>query len=255
MKDNLTGALYKRAALCWQENLIMKFNPIQFSRENRMIYQADAIEWLGAAGTVTGASFVSSLPDYSEFPSSSLAEWKNWFVLAVKAILESCPDDGVAIFYQRDSKKDGAWIDKGYLCQKAAEQTDHAMLWHKIVCRVPPGQTTFGKPSYSHLLCFSRKIRLPLAMAKEDVIVNSGKVSWARGMGVNVCKISCEFILEHTATRTIVDPFCGHGTVLAVANHYGLNAVGVELGRKRAEKAALLELVGDRVLFRNQRPL
>jgi hypothetical protein len=51
---------------------------------------------------------------------------------------------------------DGAWIDKGYLVQKAAEQTGHSLQWHKLVCRVPPGVATFGKPSYHHMLCFSK---------------------------------------------------------------------------------------------------
>jgi hypothetical protein len=51
---------------------------------------------------------------------------------------------------------DGVWVDKAYLVQNAAEQTGHALLWHKLVARVPPGVTTFGKPSYHHMLCFSR---------------------------------------------------------------------------------------------------
>jgi tRNA G10 N-methylase Trm11 len=38
----------------------------------------------------------------------------------------------------------------------------------------------------------------------------------------------------------VVDPFCGHGTILAVANEHGLDAVGVELSAKRARKARRL---------------
>jgi tRNA G10 N-methylase Trm11 len=38
----------------------------------------------------------------------------------------------------------------------------------------------------------------------------------------------------------VVDPFCGVGTVLAVANETGLDAIGVELNRKRARKARTL---------------
>jgi tRNA/tmRNA/rRNA uracil-C5-methylase (TrmA/RlmC/RlmD family) len=38
----------------------------------------------------------------------------------------------------------------------------------------------------------------------------------------------------------VVDPFCGVGTVLAVANTLGLGAIGVERNRKRAEEARAL---------------
>lgn len=61
-------------------------------------------------------------------------------------------------------------------------------------------------------------------------------------MGVEACLTACRFVLENTSTRTLVNPFCGHGTVLAVANHLGLDAVGVELSRKRAKKARALRM-------------
>jgi tRNA G10 N-methylase Trm11 len=38
----------------------------------------------------------------------------------------------------------------------------------------------------------------------------------------------------------VVDPFCGLGTILAVANEHGLDAIGVELSSKRARKARRL---------------
>ena len=55
---------------------------------------------------------------------------------------------------------------------------------------------------------------------------------------------ACRFVLAQTGTRTVVDPFCGHGTVLAVANELGLGAIGVEIGRKRAKQAQRLSAAG-----------
>ena len=69
-----------------------------------------------------------------------------------------------------------------------------------------------------------------------------GQMTWARAMGVSACEAACRFLLEETACRTVVDPFCGLGTVLAVANALGLDALGVELSRKRAAKARLLHV-------------
>jgi hypothetical protein len=211
----------------------------------RTVHCADALAWLEAQAPLAGCSLITSLPDASEFPSLSLAEWKAWFVRAAALVLSRCPEEGATLFYQTDVKKDGAWVDKGYLCFQAAEQQGHALLWHKIVCRRPPGTVTFGRPAYSHLLCFSRGLRLELAKSTPDVLPEAGDVTWTRGMGVHACLTACRFVLECTPTRTIVDPFCGHGTVLAVANALGLDAVGVELSRKRARKARALRFALD----------
>ncbi len=213
----------------------------------REVHQAEAIEWLTQKGVMPGCSFVTSMPDFSEFPSKTLSEWKEWFIAAARRVMECCPPEGVAIFFQTDVKIDGVWIDKGYLCQRAAEEIGCDLLWHKVICRVAPGHAAFGKPGYSHLLCFSRGVRVDVAKSVLDVLPDAGEKTWTRGMGVEACALAVRFVLSHTETRTIVDPFCGHGTLLAVANELGLDAIGVELGRKRAEKARLLQAPGLRL--------
>ncbi len=208
----------------------------------RTVECADALEWLSGREALAGGSVITSLPDVSEFPALSLAEWKQWFIRAAALVMAKVPAEGVAIFYQTDVKKAGAWVDKGYLISKAAEEAGCETLWHKVVCRRAPGTVTFGRPAYSHMLCFSRGVRVDLGRATPDVLPEAGEVTWTRGMGVQACLAACRFIQEHTPTRTVVDPFCGHGTVLAVANALGLDAVGVELSRKRAKKARALRV-------------
>lgn len=192
--------------------------------------------WLQRRGRLDGCSLVSSLPDVSEFPHLTLGEWQAWFVSAAGLVLDCCPDDGVCIFYQTDIKLEGCWVDKGFLCQKAAEQAGSALLWHKVVCRVPPGTATFGRPSWGHMLCFSRGVRVDPGRSSADVILG-GKAAWARGIGVEACRLAVRFVREHTASHTLVAPFCGTGLVLAVAEQMGLKAVGIELSRKRARLA------------------
>jgi hypothetical protein len=116
------------------------------------------------------------------------------------------------------------------------------LLWHKVVCRAVPGTTTFGRPAYAHLLCFSRALRLSPAQASPDVLPRLGRMTWARAMGLEACDAVCRFLLAHTGCRTVVDPFCGIGTMLAAANAHGLNAIGVELSRRRAARARRLEI-------------
>ena len=208
----------------------------------RTVHAVDAIEWLKAQPILEGCSIVASLPDYSEFPTLSLDEWKSWFTSTAELILSKTPPEGVAIFFQSDIKHAGTWVDKAYLIQKAAEKSGDSLLWHKVFCRTAPGSITHGRPSYSHLLCFSRGVRADLAKATADVVPDLGEKAWARGMGIHACEVAISFIQAQTKTRTVVNPFCGMGSVLAVANGARLEAIGIEKSLKRAESARTLQV-------------
>jgi hypothetical protein len=208
----------------------------------RIVLNEDALAWLNGGNDLVGCSIVTSLPDLSEFKTMSVNEWKLWFSKAASLVLSRCESGGVVIFFQSDIKHAGVWIDKGYLCQKAAEDSGFVLLWHKIVCRFAPGKSSLGRPAYSHLLCFSRAGEVDGAAAIADVLPQTGDVTWTRGMGLDACRAACQFILSNTTSHTVVDPFCGHGTVLAVANSLGLNGIGVELVARRAQKARALEV-------------
>jgi hypothetical protein len=200
------------------------------------------VRWLEEQPTLEGMSAITSLPDWSEFPKLTLDQWKEWFRTAAQLVCARMPAEGVAIFFQTDIKEAGIWIDKGYLVQRAAEAAGCELLWHKVVARAPVGNVTFGRPAYSHLLAFSKKVRVDLGKSTADVLPEAGETTWTRGMGIEACLLACRFVLSATQCRTVVDPFCGHGTVLAVANALGLDAVGVELSRKRAAKARTLKV-------------
>ncbi len=218
----------------------------RIKNSSRIIHTADAIEWLREHPPQEGCSLIASLPDISEFQTMSLADWKSWFFETAKLVLSKTSDDGVSIFYQSDIKYEGHWVDKAYIVQKAAEELGHELLWHKIVCRNPAGIATFGRPSFSHMLCFSKKFRIhDLAKSTADVIPDIGEKTWQRGMGFNACMIIAKFIKEEVGSHTIIHPFCGEGSMVSVANHIGLNAIGVEKSRKRAEKAQRIEVALD----------
>jgi len=183
---------------------------------------------------------ITSLPDLSELPALGFEGWRAWFVGAARRILRWIPPEGVAIFFQSDVRHRGVWVDKGYLIGRAAEEEGSSLVWHKIVCRVPPGTPTFGRPSYSHLICLSRAPRPPPAHAGADVLPGAGFKPWSRAMGVDACALACRYLIDETATRVVVDPFCGHGTALAVANALGLDAIGVDVGGRRCRAARKL---------------
>jgi hypothetical protein len=208
----------------------------------RTVHHADALEWLRGGGRLAGASVVTSLPDWSELPALGLDGWRRWFEDAAALTMEHVPDDGVAIFFQSDIKTAGLWLDKGAMVARAADRAGMGLLFHKIVCRKPPGTVTFGRASYSHLLAFARVLRPSLRRATADVLPDAGFMPGSKAMGVNACVEACRFVRAETSTRTIVDPFCGFGTVLAVANAMGLDAVGVDLSVRMCRRARALRV-------------
>jgi hypothetical protein len=207
---------------------------------SRRVHQGDALAWLRAHAPLAGASVVTSLPDVSELPALGFEGWQAWFIDAAELVLRSVPDEGVAIFFQSDIRHAGLWVDKGALCLRAAERAAVPLVFHRIVCRKPPGTLTFGRATYAHLLGFARRLRP--ARARADVLPDGGPVAGRKAMGSLAALEACRFIRDETPTRTVVDPFCGWGTVLAAANSLGMDAVGVDLSARMCRRARALTL-------------
>ncbi|MBM4253747.1 MAG: site-specific DNA-methyltransferase [Deltaproteobacteria bacterium] len=203
----------------------------------RWVYQADAREWLRTRIAADGTSVVTSLPDVSEVPPHRLDDWREWFMATAAQVMRWVPIGCQSIFFQSDIRHHHVWIDKSYLLQRAAEQVEAKLVWHKIVCRRPPGTIAAGRPSYAHMLCFARGDVITPERPGADVLADGGAMSWSRAMGARACMVACRYLRDETPTRVVVDPFCGEGAVLAAANQLGLAAVGVDLSPKRCKTA------------------
>jgi hypothetical protein len=210
----------------------------------REVHQADAIPWMRERGCIDGACAVTSLPDISEV-NMDLPKWRAWFLGAVELVVNAVPDDSAALFFQSDIKRDGAWIDKGSMVVRAAEDAGARVLFHKIVCRRPPGMLTYGRPGFTHLIAVSRAMKCPEVLPLPDIITDAGELKWVRAMGVRAAAHAVRFAKEQVGAKVVFDPFCGVGTVLAVANTMGLDAIGVELSRKRCEQSRVLQVRPD----------
>ena len=202
----------------------------------RVVHHGDGLAFLARGELPADHAVITSLPDHSELPALGVDRWKTWFVESASAVCRAVAAEAVAIFYQTDVKHDGRWIDKGHLVMTGADAAGSHALWHKVVCRVPPGTTTFGRPAYAHLIAVSRERRLSPGASTPDVLPELGAMSWSRAMGAAACEAAVRF-LASIGARVVVDPFCGQGSILAAANAHGMGAIGVELSRRRAARA------------------
>jgi hypothetical protein len=201
------------------------------------IEQGDGLAWLRDHPAAPRSSVVTSLPDASELPGLTFADWRSWFVSAAQTVIRWLPDAGVAIFYQSDTLHAGGWVDKGHLIMNAADAEAATLVWHKIVCRRPPGTRGWGRASYSHLLCVTRGEPPAAQEPLPDVLPGDGSKSWTRGMGSAACELACQYLRANTDTQQVVDPFCGRGSVLAIASALDFDVVGVELSARRCRIA------------------
>eukprot|EP00930_Biecheleria_cincta_P073894 TRINITY_DN61156_c0_g1_i1.p1 TRINITY_DN61156_c0_g1~~TRINITY_DN61156_c0_g1_i1.p1 ORF type:complete len:435 (+),score=67.34 TRINITY_DN61156_c0_g1_i1:79-1305(+) len=236
----------------------------------REVVCADAMEWLSRPGAIpAGALLFTSLPDMSEVQefAPSFEEWEAFFMEATKRVLLALPEGGVAVFYQTDVRLPGiGQVSKSYLVLHAASQVSGVRLkWHKIVHFGSVDKPTFSSIQYTHLLCFSRSRPSvqrvgaasqggkaeadqvsDLGSTIPDVLDRGAKPPGLRKgaccMGTNATAAVIKWAVRRLpGLNTVVDPFCGAGTVLAVANEFGLHAVGVDISPKRFKQAKQLD--------------
>ena len=234
----------------------------------RTVLCGDSIEWLDSQPALLPerAHIITSLPDISELKLSPAA-YEQWFSSRVAALLSRLHPSSVAIFYQTDGRVSGTdrtWLDKGFLATLGARAVGAATVWHRIVNASMPSQVRNGRPGFARLLCFSRAHRC--VAAGVDVLPTRGHMSYGAAAGEAAVSAAVQYVLlAHAQERTppahaegeaaptqaegkatgeaaaarplIVGPFCGQGTVLALANAWGCDAMGVDTNRSRCKVA------------------
>jgi hypothetical protein len=202
---------------------------------------------------------ITSVPDVSE-TGLPLDAWRTWFRRACTLIFERVDPDQVVLLYQTDVIVEGGrWESKSALCmQAAASVPDMRLVWHKIVVLRSPRTVRGSTAGYTHLMCFSREHKQSPGVRTPDVLANRGPMLWARAMGLRACEVAVDYVRTQLRSsssssssslsspssggcHTVIDPFCGSGSVLAMANARGLHSFGVDHSRSRARQAAELQ--------------
>eukprot|EP00931_Biecheleriopsis_adriatica_P037764 TRINITY_DN21664_c0_g1_i1.p1 TRINITY_DN21664_c0_g1~~TRINITY_DN21664_c0_g1_i1.p1 ORF type:complete len:143 (-),score=17.84 TRINITY_DN21664_c0_g1_i1:23-451(-) len=117
------------------------------------------------------------------------------------------------------------------------------LLWHKVIFsgKVGAGGRNSFSAGYTHYICFTTSHDAePLDGCAFPDVIRKGLSTWASGSGAHCVELACAYLKARGCTL-VVDPFCGEGAVLAIANALGLTALGVELTRKRARLGRTLD--------------
>lgn len=208
---------------------------------SREVIIDDAIAFT-AARSFEGCSIVSSIPDVSE-TGMSFTKWTQWFQDTARLFAAKTPADGLLVLTQTDIRREGRWVDKGFLVQQAIVDSGLFLVARKVICRRPTGSVSSARAAFTHLLVFSRGLLIEGARPDTipDVLPDGGNVTWTRGLGEKASLACVDMVVRYAPlSHTVVDPFCGEGMLLAAANHRGLSAIGCERNTKRAVKARRL---------------
>jgi hypothetical protein len=211
-----------------------KKTTIKKTIKNRIIHCQDAIPWLKSHTKLD--SIVTSIPEMDEL-DMTFKEYIPFFRNTANLCLNAVKNTGYCIFLQTDRKYKG-WVDKSYLISDEANKLGIQMIWRKIALRTDVGKADIFRPTYSHMLCFSKDG--PIGIPVADVILR-GNITYANGFGIDAVKRVIKFLKKHKI-KTVIDPFVGSGTVVAVANAMGLHAVGIDIDKKQCKLAEKLQI-------------
>jgi len=179
---------------------------------------------------------ITSLPDLSELGLGK-SLWRCWVFDTLGILFRATPDKTPVIFYQTSRKYKGTLVDKIHYISMCAESFGFDMVWKKIILKQKPGSINLFRPTYSEMACFGRRVRPGKCSAD---VINKGKMIYPNAMDLNACQVAINFIKKDF--NTILDPFCGMGSILAIANVFGLNAIGVDIDSNMCKIAKTLSV-------------
>jgi len=200
----------------------------------RKVYCQDGLKWLSK--NIDNQCIITSMPEMDEM-KMKIKEYESFFRESARLCLSSIKDNGYCIFLQTDRKHHG-WVDKGYWITDEAITLGFHTVWKKIVLVKDVGKSDLFRPTYSTMLCFTRKGGVGSLFPD---VIHGGEKTYNNAFGVEAVSLCVKYVKDQ-GVKEIVDPFCGSGTTLAVANNLGLKAIGIDIDKKMCEMARKLNI-------------
>lgn len=203
------------------------------------VITADSLEWLPKHRNL--GTIFASIADMDEVKMNE-RDYIVWFTEIAKECFLSASKTHPVLFYQTDRLLNGRRISKPFILMSVALSLGYELVWHKIVLRREIGKIDLYRAGFSHLLCFADS-SLKCGKASPDVMY-SGRFLHPYGVGMNAAKFALRFALNYG--KSVCDPFCGHGTIPAVARMLGFEKIiAVDIDPKQTAETSRLMRVMD----------
>ena len=209
----------------------------------RHIICDDAQLWLKKQKSLPNV--ITGICDLDEI-NMNMPQYLDFFTNIARMIFEKIDPKGYVIFIQTDRKYNRSWIDKSYILSSLADSYGLKMIWHKIVLLRGVDRTDLHRPTYAHMLCYS--VEGTTGSATPDVIPVSKRI-YKNATPVAAALRAVEFVRKYSNSNTVIDPFVGRGTIPAIANMVGLDAVGVDIDQKQCQEAKALNITRDMISY------
>lgn len=204
----------------------------------REVVCADALEWLG--GQELDAIVFTSLPDAAEL-DMDVGEWVGWYRGALQALGQAIVGAGPLLLYQTDRREGGRLVSKAGLAIEVLAGAGMVLRRHVVCLARPVGTVDRYRPTYTHLLAFARTNG---SVAPGADTVWRGEQVYPNGIGLVAAWHGIKMARgpEWRDVQLVVDPFCGRGTILAMAEALGMDALGVDIDPAQCERARQLRV-------------
>lgn len=200
------------------------------------IIHSDGLQW--CSDNPDTGSVVTSVPDPQNALGDSHDDPWEFFDDCIRAAVRATAPDAPVVFRQTDRRSNGTISKAKRVFDVLDEYPQYRLLWHKIALQRDVGSMDLFRPTYAHVLAFGPDGVGPGERTPD--VIQGGKKLYDDGIGFNTTETALAFAGQHSGT--IVDPFCGRGTIPVMADALGYTAIGVDLDPEQVEYARTLTL-------------
>lgn len=195
----------------------------------------DALHWLEQQPDRSLPHVFCGPPDMEEIKTvTTIDEYDAFIKKLVRLILSKVREHAFVLFMCTDRKINSKWYDKSHAINTVADELKVPLLFHKIVLNRDEGKVDLFRPTYQHLLCFS-KWHGP-GRSTPDVLSGGGKL-YRNGTPIKGAEFVLQFLKDNSKLREIVEPCCGRASFLREAQRQGFDVKGVEIDEHEATLA------------------